>query len=480
MARHDTQRARGAGALALAAALLIAAGGAAPAPAHASATQRMLFEAPSELLGADDALRTRTLAELRALGVRDLRIVMYWKNVAPSPTGRAVPAFRERDPAAYDWGVYGTAIDAAAAAGFRVLLTVTGPVPRWATAARRDQLTRPSPLHYQRFFEAVARRFGPVVDRYSVWNEPNHPAFLLPQYVKGHAASGAIYRRLYVAARRGLKAAGQAGRGLLFGETAPRGTSHVVAPLRFLRQALCLDSRGRRRSSCTKLAVGTIAHHPYTTRVGPTFVPPNRDDVTIGSLTRLSRFVAQAERAHAVGRSTRIALTEFGIQSLPDPYIGVSYTRQAEYRSQSELLAARRPRVTAFAQYLLRDDRPRPGPAVGRYSGFESGLRGFGGNAKRAYDAFRLPLVASPSSSRRTALWGLVRPATRATRVTIEVRSNSRGQWRRLKGVRTDSRGRWSVRTVKRPTAATYRVRWIDPSGHGWTGPPTSVLPLSR
>ena len=32
-------------------------------------------------------------------------------------------------------------------------------------------------------------------------------------------------------------------------------------------------------------------------------------------------------------------LTEFGVQSEPDPYVGVSETQQAEYRSIAERIA---------------------------------------------------------------------------------------------------------------------------------------------
>ena len=104
-----------------------------------------------------------------------------------------------------------------------------------------------------------------------------------------------------------------------------------------------------------------------------------------------------------------IYLTEFGIQSKPDPFIGVSYQRQAEYRSISEWMAWRNPRVAAFSQYLMRDDNPRPGSAYARYSGFESGLRGANGKAKLAYSAFRLPLVAD-AHGKRVSFWGYVRP----------------------------------------------------------------------
>jgi len=446
--------------------------------AHAASSQRMLFEAPRELLGGDAQLRARTLRELRALGVRDVRVVMYWKHVAPNPASANAPAFDARDPDGYDWGHYGAAIDAADAAGFRVLLTVSGPVPRWATAARRDDRTRPSPRHFQRFVEAVARRFGTRVHAYSVWNEPNHPRFLLPQYRDGHAASGRVYRQLYRAARSGLRAAGQSRRTLVFGETAPRGTSRVVAPLRFLRQALCMTSSGRRRRACRMLRIDGVAHHPYTTRAGPTFVPRQADDVTIGALSRLTRFVRRAERARLIPRGTPVALTEFGIQSLPDPFVGVPFTTQAEYRSIAELLAYRQPRVTLFSQYLMRDDEPHGTSASTRYRGFESGLRASGGKRKRVYEAFRLPLVARPLGRSRVKLWGLVRAARAATTVTLERRDRGSRSWRRLRSIATTRRRTWSL-TTERRSGRRYRVRWTAPDGAQHVGPETRVRSLA-
>jgi hypothetical protein len=106
-----------------------------------------------------------------------------------------------------------------------------------------------------------------------------------------------------------------------------------------------------------------------------------------------------------------------------------------------------------------------------RYSGFESGLRGYAGDAKPAYEGFRLPLVAT-RGARTTTLWGVVRPAGRATTVTIDYRNGSRGSWRRLKSDRTSTRGGWSTRTSAR-ASRQYRVRWTAPDGARHAGPPT-------
>ena len=141
------------------------------------------------------------------------------------------------------------------------------------------------------------------------------------------------------------------------GETAPTGTGKDVAPLTFLRGALCLSTSYKKSGSCAKLRVDGYAHHAYTTRSGPQFKTPKPNDVMIGTLSRLVSALDKAAKAGVVSKSLPIYLTEFGIQSTPDPIYGVSLQRQAEYRSYSERIAYYNSRVKAFSQYLLTDDK---------------------------------------------------------------------------------------------------------------------------
>jgi hypothetical protein len=332
-------------------------------------------------------------------------------------------------------------------------------VPKWATSSRRDFVSSPSATRFQRFVTAAGHRYGSQVGMWSVWNEPNHPAFLGPQFRKGRATSPAIYRKLFFAADAGLRASGNDSDTLLFGETAPRGTSRVVAPLRFLRGALCLSSSYRKARGCKRAPADGYAHHAYTTAAGPAFRPRDADDVTIGVLSRLTAALDRAGRAGAVKRGLRVFLTEFGIQSEPDPYIGVSFAKQAEFRSISERIAYRNSRVAAFSQYLMRDDDPRTGAATQRYSGFESGLRRHSGEAKPAYEAFRLPLVAALSRNGRVALWGLVRPGSGRERLTIELLRKGSRSWIRLTSRSTNAGGYWGT-TARHRSGTRYRVRW--------------------
>ena len=444
-----------------------------PSAASASTTQSMTFEAPVDL--ASPLTRTSALDEISSFGVRSVRIVLLWQNVAPAAASRVKPDFDPTDPAQYNWGGYDPQIDAAAARGWKVLLTVSGPVPRWATNGAKDNLTRPKPREFQQFMTAAARHYGTKVDRWSIWNEPNQPQFLRPQYgpePKKTPLSPRIYRNLFFAARRGLVAGGLANAQVLVAETSPRGTGAVVAPLTFLRGMLCLDTRYRKVGSCTKLEADGYAHHAYTTASGPLFRPREPNDVTIGVISRLVTALDRAGRAGAIDSRMPIHLTEFGIQSTPDPVFGVSQARQSDYRSIAERLAYDQPRIVAFSQYLLRDDPPVPdAPLAARYPGFESGLRRNDGRAKAALTGFRLPLAALRRGS-RVALWGLVRPATGRARVTVEYSSG--GSWRRLFTTTTNSRGYFQRNTSLR-SGRRYRIAWTGAGGRTIHGTPTSV-----
>ena len=56
-----------------------------------------------------------------------------------------------------------------------------------------------------------------------------------------------------------------------------------------------------------------------------------------------------------------IYLTEFGVNSKPNKFEGVSAAKQAEYDAIAEHMAYSNPRVAAFSQYLFKDD-PVGGP----------------------------------------------------------------------------------------------------------------------
>jgi hypothetical protein len=463
-------------------ALLGGAGGA--GQALASHSQLTFFEGSGDLL--DPATRPHALAQLQALGVRALRVELYWGTVAPSRTSAKRPNFDATNPAAYAWGDYDALLAEAHRLHWPVLLTVTSPAPRWATSNKKaPYITRPGDKDFQEFMTAVARHYGSEVSLYAIWNEPNHPAFLLPQFSSnGKPASPRIYRGLFQAGYAGLKAAGIAHPRVLFGETAPtgytnvrkehvKGLLHDVAPLAFLREGLCLNSAYRKSGSCGAISVTGYSHHAYTLPAGPHYVSPQRDSVTLGSLSRLSRALDRAARAHAINSHVPIYLTEFGVQSKPNRQLGVSPARQAEFDAIAEHIAYSNARVAAFSQYLLRDDPlgGAPGSSVhGGTVGFQTGLEYVSGSRKPLYFGWPVPLTVS-RTRHGSALWGLIRPTTRATKLTVLVRSKGKA-YKAFKTVTTNNAGYWALNTSTR--GKSWRVRWVSPAGLKYEGPPIS------
>ena len=466
-------------------ALALALGAIGTSTALASHSQTTYFEASNDLLNA--STRPRGFEQMQALGVKALRVELSWANVAPGANSASKPAFDATNPGLYAWGAYDAILGEAQRLHWSVLLTVTAPAPRWATSNKKaPYITRPGNRAFQEFMTAVARHYGSQVSVYSIWNEPNHPAFLLPQWSSnGTPASPRIYRGLFQAGYEGIKAAGIARPKVLFGETAPTGYDtvnvrreksraylHDVAPLAFLRSAFCLNAKYQRAGSCGPLTIAGYAHHAYTLPAGPKYVPAKTDDVTIGAISRLTRALDLAARAHAVQGHVPIYLTEFGVQSKPNKQLGVSVAQQAEFDAIAEHLAWSNSRVAAFSQYLLRDDPlgGAPGASVhGGTVGFQTGLEYVSGSRKPLFFGWPVPLTVS-KSRHGFSLWGLVRPTTGATKVTILVRLKGSKSYRTLRTLTTDSHGYWALSSSTR--GAYWRVRWKSPTGAKYEGPP--------
>jgi hypothetical protein len=444
------------------------------APASASHSQAVYFEAPNDLL--NPAVSGGAFARLEMLGVTALRVELHWRDVAPAPTSASRPAFDATNPASYAWGQYDVVLREAKRLGWQVLLTVTSPAPKWATAGHKDYVTRPSALQFEQFMTAVARHYSSLVSIYSIWNEPNIPGWLKPQFNhNGTPASPRIYRGLWQAGYAGLVAGGIASPKVLFGETSPFGVDRVrspsednkreLAPLLFMREALCLNSHYRKSPSCESLPIYGYAHHPYTFPAvqGVSYRPPERDEVTIGALSRLSSALDKAARAGAIPAHMPIYITEYGVESKPNP-LGVSLKQQAEYAAISEKIAWENSRVASFSQYLLTDESPHRG-----LKGYRTGLLTTGGSRKPLYYGFPLPLVVSRSGG-GFRLWGLVRPAGGVTTVKVKVLLRGAHSYRTLGVVTTDAHGYWSLHSNTR--GVLWRVSWRSPSGVAYNGPP--------
>ena len=444
--------------------------------ANASHNELVFFEAPRQLYL--PSTRPKTLVQLQALGVKALRVELRWDEVAPSPNSSRRPNFNAKNPAVYRWGQYDEIVLEAERLKWPVLLTVTSGVPKWATASHKDHLTRPNAKMFEEFMTAVGLHYGNLIDMYAIWNEPNIAGWLMPQWnSNGTPASPRIYRSLYQAGYAGLIAAGLKNPKVLFGETAPFGQEHLgrgessrreVAPLAFMREALCLNTHYRKSGSCGELKMYGYSTHPYTYPAvqGVGYRPPDYNQVTIGTLSRLSNALNLAANAHAIPAHLPILITEYGVQSKPNPR-GVGLAEQAEYAADSEKIAWENPRVTSFSQYLLADEASHGGE-----TGYRTGLETSGGGRKPFYYGFPIPLVVSRSGS-GYSLWGLVRPAEGATQVRVSVQARGSNRWRSLKLVSTNSSGAWTLHSSTQ--GSHWRVSWRSPGGAVYTGPSIGV-----
>ncbi len=86
-------------------------------PALASHSQPDYFEGSTLLL--NSKTRPKAIAQLQHLGVKALRIELYWFEVAPSAASATKPAFEATNPGAYPWGEYDALIGEAQRLGWK-------------------------------------------------------------------------------------------------------------------------------------------------------------------------------------------------------------------------------------------------------------------------------------------------------------------------------------------------------------------------
>ena len=434
-----------------------------PAPARARrARQSLTFEAPARSARSPPSAPARSTRSTR-FGVRSLRVILTWQRVAPGRRQVAAPGLRADRSRRLRLG------RVRAADGRRQGARLVGAHDdlraRCRSGRRRPSATTSrgrARRRSRRSSTAVGRKFGDQVDTWAIWNEPNQPQFLRPQYARGGQARR---RRGSTASSsspgvRGLRKAGQGDDTILIGETSPRGNRNVVAPLRFLRGVLCLNRSTASARSAAPLPADGYAHHAYTTRQGPYFTPPpegRRDD---------RRALAADEGAGPRAPRRR---ADQAPADLPHRVRHPVHARHAAGRvARSRSSTARSPSgsrgptraSSAFSQYLLRDSEPT-GP--NEYGGFESGLRFADGKAKPS-------LARLPPAARRQAqrLEGLDlgptcarRPARRPRRSRTPTAARS---FKTLRTVKTDSRGYFQVSSTWRK-GRRWNLTWEGQSG---------------
>ena len=477
----------------------------------------------------------RTMSTIKALGADRVRISVYWRLIAPSPDQKAKPSFGAAgaaSPAGYpkeNWARYDRIVDSAAKHGLGLLFSLTGPAPDWATGKPErsdiEQTYEPSATDFRDFVTAVGTRYsgtwrdpaaeapgplplpppigggggvaGPLIPRvghWSVWNEPNHPGWLTPQWRSGSKPAAAhLYRDLVDAAWSGLSTSGHGGDVILLGETAPRGKrtrglTDGMRPLEFIRELYCLSSRYRRYRGSRATARGCPAdpagfpgahpglfaapgwaHHPYALEL-----PPRTRDRTPGNavLADTPRLVAALDRAlaaHGRRRALPVWFTEYGYQTdPPDPTIGVSWGTQASWLNEADFLAYRQKRVASVAQFLLVDDAPLKAFSSDdpRYWGtFQSGLETQEGKRKPAFTSYQRSIYVSPRSARRgrkVRVFAQLRTAADGTALSarLQFRGLRSRRWRTLKRVKTGNPRGFLQAYTRATRSGRYRLVW--------------------
>ena len=311
------------------------------AAAHAAPGMEVGLQDDAVFLYQNYYSRDTALDQARQLGVTRLRVNVLWDRVASAQAAQTtVPA-----QVTYNWAPYDSLVDAAAAKGIKVQLSIAGPAPAWANGMHRHYpragAYKPNAYLYGLFARSVAQHFAGRVDRYSVWNEPNWKGWLAPLKTGPQQ-----YAKLFKAGYTGIKSADPNAK-VLFGELAPqerRGAS--TAPLTFIQQAL--GRRGR-------ITADGFAHHPYAFTVSPDSTKGRPNDVTLGTLSRLTDLLKQLAKQHRMrtpqGRSLPVYLTEYGYFARGPRFLGNA--RRRAYLKKGFQMAQQNPAVRELVQYTL-------------------------------------------------------------------------------------------------------------------------------
>jgi hypothetical protein len=469
--------------------------------------------------------QVRAAAEqVKALGATYLRVTAGWSVIAPRPTARTLPPapFDPADPATYDRGftALDQAVKAASGAGLKLEIDIGFWAPRWAVSKPGPYPDReryaPDPTEFAAFAAAVARRYSgtfpdpnnpkrrlPAVRMLIPWNEPNHPAFLLPQWQstatgERRPIAADIYRSMYVAAHDAIKAVAPNDQ-VLIGNLAATTSDAVghggIAPLRFLRELACVDEHLKPLATpeCAgykPLVADGIALHPYSNHFGsPAATSPSPDDVPLADSARMTALIGQLHARGRIASWWPLYDTEYGYETgPPDPFQSTTPAQQARYVGQAAYLAWQDPNTRMFAQFELRDVDPATGRRAraaktsrAYWADYQSGLYYADGRAKPAAIAFQLPFWAQHvlhGGDQAVRLWGMVRPGSSRRVVRFERQDPGTAAWIPVHtyGVAcapqqpemfTDGGG---VVTSLAPWTgpASYRMSWLRPDDNTW------------
>ena len=459
---------------------------------------------------------------------------------------------RRRSAGAYPasgWARYDRIDYLARKYGLALDFDVSGPGPLWAAEANAHDIQVAasyglkgaafvhvahnfglSATAFGQFVRAVGTRYSgryripfghelvtlPRVSFWSVWNEPNQPGWLAPQFEfdngRWYPLAPALYRDYVDAADAALHATGHGKDTLLIGELAPEGCipggtggscgpypkiDQPLPPVPFIRSLYCIDGAGHRLRGATATAVGcpasgtraafvkanpalfeasAFAHHPYSFSLAPNLPLPEPQFIPLANLARLEHELDHIFKTYGVHRKIPIYLTEYGYETNPPNTTlkGQTLAHQSTWLNEATYMAARDPRVEGLSQFLLVDSPPNtlapPGSAA-YWSTFQTGLEFLSGQKpKPSFYSYRLPIFlpsgGAVAHGHSLPVWAMLRlaPNGRRQRATIQW-SASGTSFQRLARVSTSDPSGIFQRRVTIPATGYVRVRWIGPGG---------------
>ena len=344
---------------------------AAPAGAQAASNMEIALQDDAVFVTNEYYGRERGLDKARQMGVTHVRVNVLWAAVVGSSANRRSRPSRVN----YDFTAYDQLVNAARARGMQVQMALTGPAPAWATGNKRRGPYKPKYRYFEDFAEATVSHFHSLVNRYSIWNEPNHVGWLAPL----KSAPG-LYSQLYKAGYAAVKRHNPNAE-VLFGETAPYASRRgsAMPPLQFLRGVLRAN-RSYRGSSRYALTTDGFAHHPYDFGHKPTYRYPGSDNVTLATLSRLTSALGKLRRSGLLrtpsGGQPPLYLTEYGF--MQSGRYRIADATRAAYLKQAYDMARRNKHVRQMLQFLLVQ------PAS-KYRFFDTAILGRKGKETRAY-----------------------------------------------------------------------------------------------
>jgi hypothetical protein len=509
------------------------------ARAAQAAAPETVIQDDAVLLHGSDAQVSDALDKIKALGIDRVRVTAGWSVIAPEPDAPVRPDFDATDPAAYppgNWNNLDRIVRMANAVGVKVMIDIAFWAPRWATQSPPSQIGRLrtdiDPQAFAQFAAAVATRYSgswappappagqpepepepspdesflsklfggsqkspppppppvpapleqpvplPAVDIFTLWNEPNFPGFVLPQWTREDrrlvAHSADVYRAMVDAAYPAVKAIDPAAR-VLVGATSSMGSSTPgrsgVPPLAFLRRLACVDTRWHPIATGACAAFTTLpgdgwSHHPYSLDTLPDQLPIDRDKLPVASTAEL---LDALRRLAAMGRiapaDQDLYLTEYGYEtSPPDPQAKFGPGRQAQLLSWAEYIATRDPRVKMWPQFQLVDRPGGPAGPRGRLFGdWQTGLYYDDWSPKPAAAVYRTPTFAGclrGGGARGVLVWGRLRGATDAAATLVVQAPGGPAATRIVARAAQLLGGRELLRVVPYVRGARYRLLW--------------------